>query len=157
MAALPFVRVGDDQLDAPQTALDQAAQERRPDGLGLAGSYVQPHDLPLALAVHGHSGYGGHADDPAALALFEVGGIQPKIRPVARQWPVQESMHPVVDVLAQLGNRALADAAQAHGLHQVIHLAGGHATNPGFLDHSHQGLLRGLARLQEGREVAALP
>jgi len=92
-----------------------------------------------------------------SLALLEVRRVQPEIGPVAHKRPIQEGTHPLVDVLAQLGDRALADAAQPHGLHQVVHTPGGHAADPGLLDHRHQGFLRRLARLQERREVAALP
>ena len=49
--------------------------------------------------------------EPPLFALFEVGGVEPQIRPFAFQWPVKEGVHPFIDVLAQLANRALADAA----------------------------------------------
>ena len=43
------------------------------------------------------------------------------------------------------------------GLRQLVHPAGRDAADPGLLDHRDEGFLRGLARLQEAREVAALP
>ena len=149
--------VGNDQLGAAQATLDQALEERRPERLGLAGADVQPHDLPLALAVHGNSDYGGHTHDAPALALLQIRRVQPQVQPVASKRAVEEGVHAVVDVLAQLGHGALADARQPHGLHQVVHAPGGHAADPGFLDHRYQGLLRGLPGLEEKREVAALP
>jgi len=91
-----LVRVRDHQLGAAQAALGQAAQERRPESLGFAGSDMQPHDLPLALCVSRHGDYGGNTDNAPALALLEVGGIQPKIRPVAVKRAVQEGIHPVI-------------------------------------------------------------
>ncbi len=151
------MRVGDHQLGAAQAAADQALQERRPEGLRLRRPDVQADDLALALGVHRHSDYRRDAGDPPALALLEVGGIQPEIRPVADKRAIQEGVHPLVDVLAQLAHRALADARQPHRLHQVVHPPGRHAADPGLLDHRHQGLLRRLARLQERRKVAALP
>jgi hypothetical protein len=151
------VRVGDDQLGAAQAALDQALQERGPEDLCLRRPDMQAHDLAFALGVHRHGDYHRHRPDLAALALLEVGGIQPKIRPVADERALEEGVHPVVDVLAQLAHRALADAAQPHRLHQVVDAPGRHAADPGLLDHGHQGLLRRLARLKERREVAALP
>jgi hypothetical protein len=51
---------------------------------------------------------------------------------------------------------ALGDAAEAHGLHQFVDAPGRHAADPGLLDDRDQRLLGGLARLQEGWEVAAL-
>ena len=104
---------GDDELGPAQAALDEAAQKRGPEGLGLAGADVQPHDLPLALRVGRHGDYGCHADDPAALALLEAGRVLPQVGPVAFKRAVEEGVHAVVDVLAQLADRALADAAQA--------------------------------------------
>jgi hypothetical protein len=58
--------------------------------------------------------------------------------------------------LAELGDLALGDAGQPHRLDQFVDPPGRHAADPGLLDHRDQRLLRGLARLQEGREVRAL-
>jgi hypothetical protein len=44
---------------------------------------VQADDLALAIGVGGHGDYHRHRDDAAALALLEVGGVEPEIRPVA--------------------------------------------------------------------------
>ena len=79
----------------------------QPDDLGLAS--LRP-DLPLALGVRGHSDYRRDGDDAAVLALFEVGRIEPEIGLVADERAVEEGVHAVVDVLAQLAHRALADA-----------------------------------------------
>ena len=97
------------------------------------------------------------ADDPPALADLEVGRVEPDIGPVAGQRPVQELADPLVDVLAQLRDRALRDAAQPHGLGQIVDAAGRDAADPRLLDHGDQRLLRGLAGLEEAGEVAALP
>jgi hypothetical protein len=83
--------------------------------------------------------------------------IQPEIRPFADKGAIEEGIDAVVDVLAELAHRALADPRQPHGLHQVVDAPGRHAANPGLLDHRHQRFLRGLPGLEEGREVAALP
>jgi len=61
---------------------------------------VQSDDLTLAVGVHRHSDYRRHRDDPAALALLQVGRIKPQIRPLADQRTVEERMNPLVDVLA---------------------------------------------------------
>ena len=81
---------------------------------------MQPDNLALALSVHRHGDYRRHRDDPAALALLQVGRVQPQIRPVADQRAVKEGMHTFVDVLAQLGDLRLADPAQSHRLHQIV-------------------------------------
>ena len=150
----PFVRVGDDQLDPAQATPDQALEKRAPERLGFGRADVQAHDLAPALGVHGHSDYGRHAHDPPALALLEVGRVQPEIRPLARERAVEEGVHALVDVAAQLADRALADARQPHRLHEVIDLACGHAADPGFLDHRDERTLGGLPRLQEGRDLS---
>ena len=56
----------------------------------------------------------------AALALFQVGRVEPQIRPLTGQRPVEEGMHALVDLLAQLGNLRLADPRQPHRLHQIV-------------------------------------
>src|SRR5437764_5963638 len=62
-----------------------------------------------------------------------------------------------LDVLAQLGDLAFRDAGQAHCLHELVDATGRRAADPGLLDHHDQRFLGGLARLQERREVRALP
>ena len=46
-----LVGVADDQLHTPQTPAIQTAQELRPEGLGLAGSDLEPQHLALAFGV----------------------------------------------------------------------------------------------------------
>ena len=106
-----LVRVGDHQLGAAQPALDQAAsgtwprRSRPPRGRCAAPRFpaCPPCWPPRRLWPRPRLML-------SALALLEVGGIQPEIRPVALKRAVEEGVHPVVDVLAQLADRALADA-----------------------------------------------
>ena len=56
-----------------------------------------------------HSDYRGDRDDASTLALLEVGGIEPQIRPFAGERAVEEGANPIVDILAQLAHHALAD------------------------------------------------
>jgi hypothetical protein len=149
--------IGDNQLDAAQPASRQALQKARPERLGFRGADVQPDDFAPAVGVGGHRDYCRDRDDATAIALLQVGGIEPQIRPLATERPVEEGMHPLVDVFAQLGNLRFADAGQPHRLHQIIDPAGRHAADPGFLDDRDQRLLRALAGLQKRREVSALP
>src|SRR3954453_13504014 len=64
---------------------------------------------------------------------------------------------------AWLGDRALADPGQAHGLDQLVDAPGRDAPDPvdplrgSTLDDGHEPLLASLPRLGEGREVGALP
>jgi hypothetical protein len=116
---------------------------------------VQADDLAPALGVHGRRDYCRHGDDAAALAHPEVGGVEPQVGPLAVEGALEEGVLALVDLLAQLGDLRLGDARQAHGLDEVVHAPGGDAPDPRLLDHG-QGLLGGLAGLQEGREVASL-
>ena len=109
------------------------------------------------VARHRHGDYRRDRDDATALPDFEVGGVEPQIWPFAVNRPVEEAIDPLVDVLAQLRDLALRDAGEPHRLHQLVDPAGRHAADPGFLDHRDQRLLGGPARLQEWREIGALP
>ena len=131
---------------------------RKADQNGSAsdGTDAEPDDLAPAFGGDRHGDYRRDRDDAAAVADLEVGGVEPQIRPLALDRPVEEGVDPFVDVLAQLGDLALRDAGQAHRLHQFVDAAGRDAADPGLLDHRDQCLLGGLARLQEGREIRSL-
>ena len=58
---------------------------------------MKADDLPLALGVGGHGDYRRDRDDPAALALLEVGRIQPEIGPVPDERAVEEGAAAVVE------------------------------------------------------------
>ena len=96
-----------------------------------------------------------HRDDPAVLAHLHVGRVDPQVGPVALDRPVEEGLHPLVDLSAEAAHLALRDAAHPHGLDQVVHGAGRDALDVGLLDHGGQSLLGHPPRLQEAREVAA--
>ena len=49
---------------------------------------------------------------------LHVGRVDPQIRPVALDRPVEEGLHALVDLLAQPGDLALGDAGHAHRLDQ---------------------------------------
>ena len=117
---------------------------------------MQADNLALTIGVRGHSDYRRDTDDPPALALLEVGGVEPEIGPFALQGAVQEGIHPLVDVLAEPADAAFGDPVQPHGLDEVLDAPGGDTADPGFLDHRDEGFFGGFPRLQEGREVAAL-
>jgi hypothetical protein len=72
-----------DKLHALDAPFDQAFDEPRPERLRLAWTDAEPDDLPLAVGVDRHSNYRRDRDDTAALALLEVGRVEPQIRPVA--------------------------------------------------------------------------
>ena len=110
--------IGDHQLDPAHAAPCETLQKTRPKGLGLRGADVQPDDLASAVAIGRHRNYRGDRDNAAALALLQVSGVEPQIRPLAGERPVEKGMDALVDLprlregrlLAQLGNLRLADA-----------------------------------------------
>ena len=116
-----------------------------------------PEHLAPAVAVDadGDDDRGGH--DAAGLAHLHIGRIQPEIWPVALDRPIEEGLHPAVDLLAQPPDLALGDAAHAHRLDQLVDGAGRDALDVGLLDHRGERLLRHPARLEEAGEVGALP
>jgi hypothetical protein len=74
-----------------------------------------------------------HRDDAAGLAHLHVGGVDPQIRPIPLDRPIEEGLDPLVDLLAQPVDLALGDAAHAERLDQVVDRAGGDALDIGFL------------------------
>ena len=80
--------------------------------------------------VRGRRAMGSSAAPNAALAHLQVGRVQPEIGPVALQRALREGADPLVDVLAQLRDLALAAAAQTHGLDEIVHLPGRHPRDP---------------------------
>ena len=68
---------------------------------------VQPNDLASAVGIDCYSDYRGDRGDAAALALLQVSGVEPQIRPLASNWPVEEGMHALVDLPRLRGGRLL--------------------------------------------------
>ena len=138
----------------PRTRRDRRNSVQNVLGLGRADT--EADDLTASLGVGGHGDYCGDWYDPSALAHLQIGGVEPEIGPFAGERAVQELADTFVDVLAQLRHRALRNAAQPHGLHQLIDATGRDTTDPRLLDDGHQRLFRGLARFEKAREVTAL-
>jgi hypothetical protein len=74
-----------------------AHEEAGPERLGRAGADVQADNLACAVGVGCHSDYHRHRDNAAALALREVGGIKPQIRPVTGERTVQEGADTLIN------------------------------------------------------------
>ena len=153
----PLVRVRDHQLHAPEAAADEILEEARPERLRLGGADVQADDLASPVGVGGDGDYGRDRDDAPALAHLQVGRVEPHTGPVPVQRALQESPDALVDLLAELRDLALRDAAQPHRLDEVVDPARRHPRDPRLLDHRDQRLLRRLPGFQEGREVAPGP
>ncbi len=105
------MRVGDHQLGAPQATTDQALKAGRPEGLRFRWPDMQTDDLAFALGVCRHSDYRSHADDAPALALFEIGGVEPEIRTVADDQALEESISPGLAAANQAARDCIFDLA----------------------------------------------
>ena len=149
--------IRDHQLDAAQAAALELAQELDPEGLGLRGADRHAEHLAPAVGVDADRDDHRDRDDAPGLAHLHVGRVDPEIGPVALDRPLEEGPHALVDLLAQAADLALGDAGHAQRLDQLVDRAGRDALDVGFLDHRRQRLLGHPARLQEAREVAALP
>ena len=149
--------IGDHQLHAAQPTASKLAQEFGPESLGFRGTDVHAENLTPATAVDADCDDHGDRDDAASLTHLYIGGIEPNIRPICFQRPVQEGLHLVVDLDAQARYLALGDAGHSHGLHQVIDRTGGDAVDVGFLDHCGECLLGHSPWFEKAGEIAALP
>ena len=98
--AQAVVRIRDHQFDTLETALDQALEESGPERLGFGWAETQADDLAPSFGRDRHGDYRCNRDDTAAIADFEVGGIEPEIRPLPVDRSVEEGAHPLIDVLA---------------------------------------------------------
>ena len=152
-----FMGIGDHQLHAAQPTASKLAQEFGPESLGFRGTDVHAENLTPATAVDADCDDHGDRDDAASLTHLYIGGIEPNIRPICFQRPVQEGLHLVVDLDAQARYLALGDAGHSHGLHQVIDRTGGDAVDVGFLDHCGECLLGHSPWFEKAGEIAALP
>lgn len=96
--------IGDDRLHALQSTPDQGLEEARPERLRFGRPDLQADDLAPTVGADGDGDYRRDRDDAPALALFEVGCVEPKIEPIAFQRPLQEGADPLIDILAELGD-----------------------------------------------------
>lgn len=94
--------VADDQPDPVEPAAAQGSQKVRPERLCLRRADTQPDNFPAAFGVGSHSDYGCDRNDPSALPLLEICGVEPDIGPVAGQRAVQKLTNALVDVFTQL-------------------------------------------------------
>ena len=84
---------------------------RKAERVRLGGAEAEADDLaPAVIGGNRHNDYCRDRHDTAAVTDLEVGGVEPQIRPLALDRPLQEGVDPLVNILAQLGDLALRDA-----------------------------------------------
>src|SRR3954451_208587 len=152
----PRMRVTDRELDADQAARDERPQELAPERLGLGLSDVQTDDLPPPGLADGVRDHDRLARDTAAVADLLDLGVDEHIRVAALQRPLTERLHLLIQQASDPTDLRLGDP-QAERLDELIDSPRRDAADIRLLHHAHQRLLGALARLQEAREVAALP
>src|SRR5579883_3260918 len=101
-----LMSVGDDQLHAAQAPPGELTQEGRPEGLGLGWADIHAKNLTPAIAIGADRDDHGDRDDAAVLPDLHIGGVDPQIWPIALDRPVEEGLHPLVDLLAQSADLA---------------------------------------------------
>jgi hypothetical protein len=148
------VRVGDDQLQTAQAALDQAAQEGAPERFRLGLADVERDHLAVAGLVHTVGQHQRFPHDPAAVADLLDLRVQPQIGVAALQRAVAERIDLLVEAGADPRDLTLRDP-QPERLDHLIDLARGNAGDVRLLHHAHQSLLAAPARLEAAREVRA--
>lgn len=72
--------VGDDELDARETARRERAQEGEPEGAVLRRTRIQAKDLPLAMGVHSGGDDHGDVHHTPALAHALRARVEPDVR-----------------------------------------------------------------------------
>jgi hypothetical protein len=119
------------------------AKTSNPECLGFGRADVHPEHLAPAVAVDADRDDHGHRHDAAVLGHLHVGGVDPKIWPVALDRPCQEGLHLLVDLGAEPADLALGDPTHPHRLHQVVHRARRHAVNVGLAVRAFSAIRRG--------------
>ncbi len=107
------MRIADNELHAAQAASGERVQEFGPEGLCLGGTDRHPEHLAAAIGVDSNSDYDGNGDDPATFAHFDVGRVDPEIRPNAFDGALQEGLHALIDLFAKPRDLAFGDASHA--------------------------------------------
>jgi hypothetical protein len=107
----------DPGIDAAQAAVHQALDAARPKWRGLRPA--EADDLALPLGINGNGDYRRDRDDAAAVAQLQVGGVEPEVRPLAADRPVEKGIDPLGDIPRRREGRPLHSFAT--WLHQDLH------------------------------------
>ena len=97
MAAFsPSWGIRHDELDAAQAASGQAAQEVRPERFSFAVADGHAQHFAAAICIDTNSDDDRHRYNMMITASFDVGGIEPTIRPLSFDRTPQEGLDPLV-------------------------------------------------------------
>jgi hypothetical protein len=149
-------RVADRERDADQVARDERAQELTPDRLGLRLADVEADDLPATGLVDRVGDDDALARDTAAVADLLDLGVDEQIRIATLQPPLAERLHLLLQQAGDPADLALRDP-QPQRFDELINTLGRHAQTYACCTTDTSACPLCLARLQDRREVAALP
>ena len=150
--------VGDDELDAVDTAGLQRAEEARPKGLGLAVTDVETKDLAAPVGGNTDRDDHGLGDDAVVDPRLAIRGVEEHVGvPGLAEVPVTERGDFTIQIRANTGHFGLGDAGVgAEGLDQVVDLPGRDAVEVSLHYDGEQGLVHAAAPLEQGGEERPL-
>src|SRR5205823_1891225 len=127
----------------------ELAQERAPERLGLGGADIEAENLTPAVAIDSDRDDDINRHDAPVLPHLHVGRIDPQIRPVSLDRPLQERVDAAVDLLAQPAHLALEMRLIPIALHQLVDRAGRDTLHVDLLHYCGERLFGHATRLQE--------
>src|SRR5580700_6973357 len=84
------MRVGNHELHAAKSPTRQAPKELRPKRFGFARADRHAEHFTYALGIHPDGDYYGNRDDSPAPPDFHVRRVDPEVRPVALDRPIEK-------------------------------------------------------------------
>ncbi len=145
--------IGNHQAYAFQSAFDQAAQKRGPEGAVLRRADIDAEHLTVALGGDADGDDSRLANDAPIDPHLEVRGVDPQIPVLARQRARAERGDDGIELATDARDLRLGDAIQAERLHQVIDFPRRDAVHVRFLHHGQQRVLGPPAGLQQRGEI----
>jgi hypothetical protein len=157
--AIAFLRpswASETTSSTPVRPRHERPQKLAPERLSLRCADVEADDLPASRLVHGVRD--NHALRHHATAISDLLdlGVEEQIGIAALQGTLAKRFDLLVEQTAD-ARHLRARGPQPERLHQLVDTAGRDPAHIGLLDDRHQRLLTAFARLQEAREVTALP
>ena len=131
----------------------QTAQERCPEWLSFACADANAQNLANAVSIDADGNYYSDGNNAAGLPNLYVRCIDPQVRPVALDGPIQKSADAFLDLAAQSRYLALGNARHAHRLDELVHTPRRNALDVGLLHDRNESLLGGAARLEKSGEI----
>ena len=105
--------IRDDQLNPGKSPFFEVLEESRPELLILTIRDFCAQDLPATIFPHSGDYQDSLGDVPCSVPDFVVGGIHEDVRGCLLNWPQEECLHLIVEVLGHPGNRSRGEVFDA--------------------------------------------